>query len=158
MINRFNIRVYFILFSDDNTSVLLSDEIIRRKRYTKFPGGGLEFGEGLVDCAKREAVEELGQEIDVLGHLYTSDFFLQSAFRETDQIIAVYYAAKLISPQRFTSHTRKFQFTQEENDEESFRWIKIADLTSDEMSFPADKKLVEIILQFMATSAQEVNN
>ncbi|MFN5439619.1 MAG: NUDIX hydrolase, partial [Bacteroidota bacterium] len=41
----FNIRVYGILISDDN-QVLVSDEFIRGNYYTKFPGGGLEFGEG----------------------------------------------------------------------------------------------------------------
>ena len=39
----FNIRVYGILIQDSN--VLVSDEYIKGKNITKFPGGGLEYGE-----------------------------------------------------------------------------------------------------------------
>jgi len=42
---------------------------------TKFPGGGLQFGEGTIDCIKREFREELGCEIGVLKHFYTTDYF-----------------------------------------------------------------------------------
>ena len=41
----FNIRVYGILINDKK-QVLVSDEFIRGGYYTKFPGGGLELGEG----------------------------------------------------------------------------------------------------------------
>ena len=41
----FNLRVYGILLGE-NKQVLVSDEFIRGSYYTKFPGGGLEFGEG----------------------------------------------------------------------------------------------------------------
>ena len=60
---RFNIRVYGILINDQN-QVLVSDELIRGKHYTKFPGGGLEYGEGTRDCLKREFLEETGHEIN----------------------------------------------------------------------------------------------
>ena len=39
----FNIRVYGVL-QNKNGDVLVSDEFIRGNQYTKFPGGGLEFG------------------------------------------------------------------------------------------------------------------
>ena len=48
----FNLRVYGILLGE-NKKVLVSDEFIRGNYYTKFPGGGLEFGEGTRDCLKR---------------------------------------------------------------------------------------------------------
>ena len=56
--SRFNIRVYGILIND-NKQVLVADEYIRGGMYTKFPGGGLEFGEGTRDCLKRELKEEV---------------------------------------------------------------------------------------------------
>ena len=34
---------------------------------TKFPGGGMEFGEGTIDCIKRECMEEFGEEVEVTG-------------------------------------------------------------------------------------------
>ena len=55
----FNIRVYGILINDKK-QILVADEYIRGGLYTKFPGGGLEFGEGTRDCLKRELKEELG--------------------------------------------------------------------------------------------------
>jgi hypothetical protein len=39
----FNIRVYGILINEQK-QVLVADEFIRGNYYTKFPGGGLEFG------------------------------------------------------------------------------------------------------------------
>ena len=52
---RFNVRVYGILIQND--CVLVSDEYIGGKEITKFPGGGLEFGEGIHQCIIREIKE-----------------------------------------------------------------------------------------------------
>lgn len=65
-------------------------EKIRGRWYMKLPGGGLELGEGIADCLKREWLEELGQEIEVAAHFYTTDFFQPSAFDDS-QVISVYY-------------------------------------------------------------------
>ena len=50
--NHFNIRVYGFLLDDGR--VLVTDEFRLGIYMTKFPGGGLHFGEGTVDCLKRE--------------------------------------------------------------------------------------------------------
>ena len=59
----------------------------------KFPGGGVEPGEALVDTLWRECAEELGSTdgLTWMGHAYTNDFFVRSAFREDEQILAVYH-------------------------------------------------------------------
>ena len=62
--NKITVRVYAIIFNDKN-EILLSDEYFSGKKMTKFPGGGLETGESLIDCLKREAKEELEQEIEI---------------------------------------------------------------------------------------------
>ncbi|HEX4374403.1 MAG TPA: NUDIX domain-containing protein, partial [Puia sp.] len=80
----FNVRVYGILFGG-NKKVLVSDEFIRGNYYTKFPGGGLEFGEGTRDCLKREFKEEMDLEVKITGHIYTTDFFQMSAFNPEQQ-------------------------------------------------------------------------
>ena len=86
--SRFNIRVYGIWI--DAGRLLVNEEIIRGRRVIKLPGGGLEPGEGTIDGLKREWMEELDIPIDVLGHFYTTDFFQQSAFDDT-QVISIYY-------------------------------------------------------------------
>ena len=95
--HRFNIRVYGILINE-NRQVLVSDEFIRGNYYTKFPGGGLEFGEGTRDCLKREFKEEMDLEVEVGDHIYTTDYFQMSAFNPDHQIISIYYYAKALEP------------------------------------------------------------
>lgn len=143
--NRFNIRVYFLLFNESG-DLLVSDEIIRGKHYTKFPGGGLEWGEGIADCVQREAREELGQEIEIIDHFYTTDFFIASAFKPTDQVVSVYYLAKLREEQRFRTSDQRFGFQQTEKDEESFRWVNMGELHLESFAFPADQKVVALLL------------
>src|SRR3954470_4995518 len=92
---KFNVRVYGLLL-DDQQRILISDEEEYGIRFTKFPGGGLEYGEGLIDALKREFIEECNAEIEVLEHIYTTDFFVKSAFNDS-QIISVYYLVKPVS-------------------------------------------------------------
>lgn len=145
--NRFNVRIYFILFRDEDNHVLVSDEIIKGNYYTKFPGGGLEYGEGPEACVLREAMEELGQEVEITGHFYTTGFFIQSAFRPADQIISIYYTAKLKEEQRFRTTTIKHDFRQKETDEESFRWMSPECISKSEFDFPADQHVAGLIIQ-----------
>jgi 8-oxo-dGTP diphosphatase len=141
-INRFNIRVYFIVLQDNQ--VLVSDEMINGKPYTKFPGGGLEFGEGTIDCVKREAMEELGVEVADIEHLYTTDFFQQSYFHESDQVISVYYKVRIANGQSVKTSEMKFDFAGTQ-DQESFRWVSLSDLMAEDLSFPIDKLVVPMI-------------
>ncbi|WP_431209304.1 NUDIX domain-containing protein [Puia sp. P3] len=93
----FNLRVYGLLIND-NKQVLVSDEFIRGGYYSKFPGGGLEFGEGTRDCLKREFKEEMDLNVEVTDHLYTTDFFQMSAFNPEHQIISIYYYVRALEP------------------------------------------------------------
>lgn len=141
-INRFNIRVYYLL-CDEEHRLLVSDELIAGNPYTKLPGGGLGYGESTVECAMREAREELGQEIEVIEHFYTTDFFIQSEFNPLDQIISIYYTARLKGPQRFNTSEKRFDFLQHEHNEESFRWVEKKDMDEIFFSFPADKVVIK---------------
>lgn len=145
-ISQFNIRVYFLLLDEKQERVLLSDEMIKGKPFTKFPGGGLEFGEGPEDCAKREAIEELGQEIEILSHFYTTGFFQQSLFRKSDQIISIYYTAKLIQSAYFAISNDRFNFNSAINQDQIFRWCKIEELNMEEFELPIDKIIVKMLL------------
>lgn len=89
--SRFNVRVYGIWIHEGR--LLVNEELIRGQKVTKLPGGGLELGEGLTDGLKREWREELGLEIEVLDHFYTTGFFQQSAYDDS-QVISVYYLVR----------------------------------------------------------------
>src|ERR1700694_944002 len=95
--HRFNIRVYGI-YINEQRQVLVSDERIRGHHYTKFPGGGLEYGEGTRDCLKREFLEEMSWRVEAGAHLYTTDFFQVSAFHPDHQIISIYYFVHPLEP------------------------------------------------------------
>jgi len=146
-ITRFNIRVYLLLFDETKTHVLLSDEIINGDFITKFPGGGLEYGEGILDCLHREAREELGQEVEVIGQYHTTECFQVSMFRPEEQIICVYYQCFLAKDgagkrrPRFRVTDKKFDFLAFREREESFRWQSIENLTSNDFSLPLDQQI-----------------
>ena len=91
----FNLRVYGVLINEQN-DVLVSDEYIRGSYFTKFPGGGLEYGEGTRDCLKREFMEEMNLNVEVGEHIYTTDYFQLSAFHVDHQIISIYYFVKAL--------------------------------------------------------------
>ena len=83
-----------LLLDENRSNVLVSDEILFGDYFTKFPGGGLEYGEGIIDCLHREAREELGQDIEIVRQLYTTESFQPSLFIPDDQIICVYYQCR----------------------------------------------------------------
>lgn len=139
----FNVRVYGIWINDDH-EILLSDEQIGDFRFTKFPGGGLEFGEGIKDCLIREWKEELDTDIEVLTHVYTTDFFQKSAFDDS-QVISIYYKVRPIIYPNIAFKTRPFDFDKSDGDTPSFRWKKLIDLNETDLSLPIDKLVVALL-------------
>jgi 8-oxo-dGTP pyrophosphatase MutT (NUDIX family) len=133
MIDKFNIRVYGILETEGR--VLLLRESYRNKQFIKFPGGGLEFGEGPVDCLCREFKEELDLDLMSWEHFYTTEHYQQSAFRASDQILSIYYkvqpmdlnALRLIDDP--TANIRP----------EQIEWYAPLEKDHDFLSFPIDK-------------------
>ena len=147
----FNIRVYGILINDQK-QVLVSDEFIRGNYYTKFPGGGLEFGEGTRDCLKREFMEEMNLNVEIGNHIYTTDFYQMSAFNTSHQIISIYYEARAMEPIRVPLRLNPFEFDerqlsvyQETGETETFRMIDWQDFSPESVSLPIDKVVAEII-------------
>jgi 8-oxo-dGTP diphosphatase len=143
--NRFNLRVYGILIDSDK-QVLVSDEFIRGNYYTKFPGGGLEFGEGTRDCLRREFMEEMNLRVEVGDHIYTTDYFQLSAFNPDHQIISIYYFAKALEEISVPLRTKLFDFDEkqlaiykEKNEIETFRFIDWKDFSEESVTLPIDK-------------------
>jgi len=148
---RFNIRVYGILINEKK-QVLVSDEFIRGNYYTKFPGGGLEFGEGTRDCLRREFLEEMNLKVKVGEHLYTTDYFQMSAFNPDHQIISIYYMVNPLEQISVRLSTTAFDFDEHQmaaynlhNETESFRFIEWNDLTENSVTLPIDKIVVRMV-------------
>ena len=137
----FNVRVYGLLINENN-EVLLSDEREYGMDFIKFPGGGVELGEGLIEGLKREFMEECHVEIEVISHFYTTDFYEKSSFNES-QVISVYYFVKAISALQLNVKTNVFDF--ENQSTQSFRWVKISELMEADVTFNTDKTVVRLL-------------
>lgn len=140
----FTVRVYGLLVNDAG-EVLLSKEKIGDFHFTKFPGGGLEFGEGTIECVIREFKEEVDIDIEVVSHFYTTDFFQQSAFRPTDQILSIYYIVKSLTDPK---GIRLDEFDIENNgriEQQQFSWVPLTELKPEMVTFPIDQHVVGLL-------------
>ena len=135
-ITNFNLRVYGLLIIDNQ--ILITDENRGGMHMTKFPGGGLEKGEGLRDCLKREFIEELELEVSVGDLFYTNDFLQVSAFKPSDQLHSFYY---------FVSAEKEVEIVTKTGmpaaGEQYFRWLEVDKLNPLEFTFPIDRVVVE---------------
>jgi len=138
-INQFNIRVYGFLIDDGK--VLVTDEYRLGIYMTKFPGGGLNFGEGTIDCLKREFMEELNIRIEVVSHYYTTDFFQPTTLLPSDmQLFNVYFLVKASKPYQFKTTNLKNDIPPVDG-AQCFRWVKISELTREQFTFPIDQHI-----------------
>ena len=148
---RLNVRVYGILVNEQN-QVLVSDELIRGGYYTKFPGGGLEYGEGTRECLAREFIEEMNLKVEVGEHLYTTDFFQVSAFNPDHQIISIYYRVKALEKIAVRLSTVVFDFDEDQmkiynkrREIETFRFIDWEDFSEESVTLPIDKVVAGLL-------------
>ena len=132
-INSFNIRVYGLIL--ESGSILLSKELIMGEEVIKFPGGGLEHGEGLIEGLNREFKEEMGQRIYNVKHYYTTDFFQRSSFKLTDQLISIYYTGKL-------KHKVVNKINKPKKEQPVFIWEKLERLNEVKFKFPIDQLII----------------
>ncbi|RZK48562.1 MAG: NUDIX domain-containing protein [Pedobacter sp.] len=137
----FNLRVYGILINA-NSEVLLSDEFEFGVKFTKFPGGGVEIGEGLREALAREFKEECEVEVEVLDHIYTTDFYEKSSFNES-QILSVYYYVKTKTPLQVPIKSCVFDF--QEGETQCFRWVPVAKLQITDLTFQTDQRVLQLI-------------
>lgn len=145
------VRVYGILMNEKK-QVLVSDEYIRGEYYTKFPGGGLEIGEGTRDCLKREFMEEMNLQVSIGEHLYTTDYFQISAFNNAHQILSIYYEAMAMEPIRVPLKIKEFDFDEQQlqvyektRQIESFRLVDWEHFSSKQVTLPIDKIVADLV-------------
>lgn len=144
----FNVRVYGILIHDNK--LLVSDEHIKGMDITKLPGGGLEFGEGTIDCVIREFKEELDLDIEVESHFYTTDFFVNSAFSVNNQVISIYYKVKSkanleLNNLGFKVSDKIFDYEKKKDGAQSMRWIELDKISENDFTFIIDKRIGEML-------------
>jgi len=149
--HRFNLRVYGILINEKK-QVLVSDEYIRGAYYTKFPGGGLEFGEGTRGCLRREFMEEMNLRVEIGDHIYTTDYFQMSAFNPEHQIISIYYYAKALEEIKVPLREKIFDFDEhqmavyrQKNEIETFRLIDWKSFSEKSVTLPIDKIVSRLV-------------
>ncbi|MGV8914622.1 MAG: NUDIX domain-containing protein [Kaistella sp.] len=99
MIDKINVRVYAAAVKDKKVLVLFEE--YAGEYLMKLPGGGLEFGEGVLDCLRREFDEELNIKINIIEHLYTQEEFLVSRFRANEQLLTLYYVVEIVDETEF---------------------------------------------------------
>jgi len=136
-IKRFNLRVYGLVINKKR-EILLSDEYRFGHFFTKFPGGGVEKGEGILDALHREFQEELNLEIEDATPFYFNDFYQESAFRKEDQIVSFYY---LVQCDNSKIMVENYEIPFQEETEKQ-RWVKLEDLEEKDLTFPIDKMVV----------------
>ena len=148
---KFNIRVYGILINE-NRQVLVSDEYIRGGYYTKFPGGGLDFGEGTRDCLQREFMEEMSLNVATGDHIYTTDFYQMNAFNPGHQIISIYYFAHPQEEIKVPLRDKPFDFDESQmeiynltKEIETFRFIDWENFSEDAVTLPIDKIVAKML-------------
>jgi ADP-ribose pyrophosphatase YjhB (NUDIX family) len=137
MEKRFNIRVYGIWVNDGR--LLVNEELIRGNKIIKLPGGGMDWGEGTRDCLKREWQEELGIDIEVGEHFYTTDYFQPSAF-DNSQVMSIYY---LVSANPDSEIKNLLE-------NERTYWMPLSEVSADSFTLPIDRIVGGMIKQQFA--------
>ncbi len=134
-IEKFNIRVYALLIIDEK--LLVIKEQYAGETLLKLPGGGLEFGEGIIDCLKREFMEELNLKIVDYEHFYTQEDFIRSRFKNNEQLLTVYYRVTIedIADLKIL-----------DNEIQELRWISLAELNITTLPLPVDKIVIKKLL------------
>ena len=119
--------------------ILLTTESHQNKTFTKLPGGGLEFGEGLRQCLEREFLEEFALPIIVGEHIYTTDFFQRSAFNENEQVLSVYFRVSAAN-----KHINHSDLIAHEAGKTIF-WKDLESLSESDFTFPIDKYVARFL-------------
>jgi 8-oxo-dGTP pyrophosphatase MutT (NUDIX family) len=149
MLKRFNVRVYGLMVNEYG-EVLVADEQFKSGiRATKFPGGGLELGEGTREGLQREFMEETGIDVVIEEHFYTTDYFQPSFYDDHSQLISIYYIVSSSHWRNIPIASKPFDFEVTLGQEaESFRWVTLPQLLEEPMlNLPVDKLVVKLFCE-----------
>ena len=129
-------RVYGFLINNSR-QVLVSAERFKGIPLIKFPGGGVEWGEGLQDALIREFKEELKISIRVNENIYFNDFPVESAIDKRYQVQAFFYHVEPLEPMRFST---VLSLEPPEKNTENFIWVDLENLSEELFTFEIEKQ------------------
>lgn len=109
---------------------LVLEEYFQGGWIQKFPGGGVEPHEGLLEALTRELQEELQTPPRSAEHFYTTDFYQRSYYHRAARLLAVYYRVRLADEPRPSSP--RFRL----------RWLR-ADYF--QLTFPVDRYVGQLL-------------
>ena len=137
---KFNIRVYGIWINARDEILLSRETHHDYHEILKFPGGGLELGEGAIEGLQREFYEETSLQLLDYQHYYTTDFFQQSYFNPEDQIISLYYLVHCSESESIVPLEQDDEFL-------GFEWHALADLNPEDLPLPIDQHVAENLVE-----------
>ena len=120
----FNVRVYALIVN--NNQLLVSEEQHGSVFLRKFPGGGLQFGEGILQALHRELKEELNAEVLHARLLCVTEDFVVSFLNKEQQVIGVYYLVDI--EQDLNENYLANNILDLENGSIHFRWKSLEEL------------------------------
>tara|TARA_B100001059_G_scaffold60093_3_gene55625 strand:- start:20997 stop:21449 length:453 start_codon:yes stop_codon:yes gene_type:complete len=134
-------RVYGFLINNSK-QVLVSAERFNGIPLIKFPGGGVEWGEGLQEALIREFKEELKISIGVKENIYFNDFPVESVIDKRYQVQAFFYHVEPLEPMRFST---VLSLKPPEKNTENFIWVDLKNLNEELFTYEIEKEAVKAL-------------
>lgn len=124
----------------DKNRLLITKEAFIGDYIFKFPGGGLEFGEGVFDCLIREFKEELNLDVEVVRHVFTQENFIQSAINPKEQVLMIYYQVKAKNIELLEVKTSVIK---------ELIWRDLKELKTEDLTMPTEQEAVQSLLEII---------
>jgi hypothetical protein len=97
-------------------------------------------------------MEEMNLNVQVADHLYTTDFYQQSAFDPAHQIISIYYRVRALEEIRIPLRSAAFEFDETQlkiyeatGEIETFRFINWENFSEESVTLPIDKIVAKLV-------------
>lgn len=136
------VRVYGFL-ENAQGQVLVSAERFRGKPLVKYPGGGVEWGEGIREALVREFQEELHLDIEVGELVFFNEFPVISAFDPKVQVFSFFYCVSAVGPLSFATHST---VAVPDEDGERAVWVSKAELANVPFTYPIEQEATKALL------------
>lgn len=136
------VRVYGFL-ENAQGQVLVSAERFRGKPLIKYPGGGVEWGEGIREALVREFQEELQLDVAVGDLVFFNEFPVVSAFDPEVQVFSFFYRVTAVGPMSFATQNT---VAVPAEDGERAVWVSKAELTNVPFTYPIEQEATKAYL------------